>query len=229
MPTAFSRPTNKRTASTTCLDWLTPPIHEARADDRCRQFQQRFVDIQPSFKADSQLAKACKPAVRPLHHPPVFAQPLAALNASSSNPANDAPLPQVGSASLEVVAFVGVQLCRSSTGTSWQASNRRNRVHAPLEHLGVVPVRAADQDHQWDASGIYDDVPLGAELASVRGVGARFLPPRRLGTEEPSMLARLQSIWSCSRKRVSMAWCSCSQTPAAFQSRRRRQQVMPLP
>ncbi len=211
------------------LDWLTPPIHEARADDRCRQFQQRFVDIQPSFKADSQLAKACKPAVRPLHHPPVFAQPLAALNASSGNSANDAPLPQVGSASLEVVAFVGVQLCRSSTGTSWQASNRRNRVHAPLEHLGVVPVRAADQDHQRDASGIYDDVPLGAELASVRGVWARFLAPRGLGTEEPSMLARLQSIWSCSRKRVSMAWCSCSQTPAAFQSRRRRQQVMPLP
>src|SRR5260221_13392892 len=85
------------------------------------------------------------------------------------------------------------------------------------------------QDHQRDASGIYDDVPLGAELASVRGVWARFLAPRGLGTEEPSMLARLQSIWSCSRKRVSMAWCSCSQTPAAFQSRRRRQQVMPLP
>ena len=211
------------------LEWLTPPIHEARTDDRRGQFQQRFVDIQSSFKADSQLAKACKPAVRPPHHPPVFAQPLAALNASSSNPANDAPLPQVGSASLEVVAFVGVQLCRSSTGTSWQASNRRNRVHAPLEHLGVVPVRAADQDHQRDASGIYDDVPLGAELASVRGVWARFLAPRGLGTEEPSMLARLQSIWSCSRKRVSMAWCNCSQTPAAFQSRRRLQHVMTLP
>jgi len=126
------------------LEWLTPPIHEARTDDRRGQFQQRFVDIQSSFKADSQLAKACKPAVRPPHHPPVFAQPLAALNASSSNPANDAPLPQVGSASLEVVAFVGVQLYRSSTGTSWQACNRRNRVHAPLEHLGVVPVRSAD-------------------------------------------------------------------------------------
>jgi len=99
------------------LDWLTPPIHEACADDRCRQLQQRFVDIQPSFKADSQLAKACKPAVRPLHHPAVLAQPLAALNASSGNPADDAPLPQVGSASLEVVAFVGVQLGWSFTGT----------------------------------------------------------------------------------------------------------------
>lgn len=187
------------------------------------------MDIQPSFKADSQLAKACKPAVRPLHRPPVFAQSLAALNASSGNPADDAPLPQIGSASLEVVAFVCVQLGWSFTGTPWQASNRRNRVHTPLEHLGVVPVRAADQDHQRDASGIYDDVSFGAELASVRGVRARFLAPRGLGTEESSMLARLQSIWLCSRKRISMAWCNCSQTPATFQSRRRRQQVMPLP
>ncbi len=99
------------------LDWLTPPIHEACTDNRCRQLQQRFVDIQPSFKADSQLAKASKPAVRPLYHPSVLAQPLAALNASSGNPADDAPLPQVGPASLEVVAFVGVQLSWSFTGT----------------------------------------------------------------------------------------------------------------
>src|SRR5256885_11037991 len=89
------------------------------------------------------------------------------LSLHDALPIYDAPLPQVGSASLEVVAFVGVQLCRSSTGTSWQASNRRNRVHAPLEHLGVVPVRAADQDHQRDASGIYDDVPLEIGRAHV--------------------------------------------------------------
>nr|MBS3719750.1 hypothetical protein [Delftia sp. PE138] len=165
----------------------------------------------------------------PLHHPAMLAQSLATLNASPGNAAGDAPLSQVRTATLVVIALVGMQLRWSFAGAPSQACNRRNRVHAPLEHLGVVPVRAADQDHQRDASGIYDDVPLGAELASVRGVGARFLAPRGLGTEEPSMLARLQSIWSCSRKRVNMAWCSCSQTPAAFQSRRRRQQVMPLP
>ena len=43
------------------------------------------------------------------------------------------------------------------------------------------------------------------------------------------MLARLQSIWSCSRRRTNMAWCSFCQTPLALQSRSRRQQVMPLP
>ena len=111
-------------------------------NDRCRQLQERFVDIQPSFKADSQLAKACKPAVRPLHHPAVLAQPLAALNASSGNPADDAPLPQVGSASLEVVTFFGMQLCWPLTGTPWRACNRRNRVYTLCEHLGVQTIGA---------------------------------------------------------------------------------------
>jgi len=112
-----------------CLEWLTPPIHEACAYDRCRQLQQCFVDIQSSFKADSQLAKACKPSVRPLHHPAVLAQPLAALNASFGNPADDAPLSQVGSASLEVIAFVGMRLRGPFTDSSWQPCNRRNRIH----------------------------------------------------------------------------------------------------
>ena len=90
----------------------------------------------------------------------------------SANPAGNASVPQ-----LVVVVFVGAQLCWSFTGASRQACNRRIRVHAPLKHFGVVPVRAADQDHQGDASGIYNDVSLGAELASVRRVGAHFLPP----------------------------------------------------
>ena len=118
------------------LEWLTPPIHEARTDDRCCQLQQRFVDIQPSFKADSQLAKACKPAVRPLHHPAVLAQSLAAFNAPSGNTASDAPPPQVLSATLVVIALVGVQLCWPFTGTPCQACNRRNRIHAPLVCFG---------------------------------------------------------------------------------------------
>ena len=43
------------------------------------------------------------------------------------------------------------------------------------------------------------------------------------------MLARLQSIWLCSRRHTSMAWCKRCQTPLAFQSHKRRQQVIPLP
>ncbi|AIJ48476.1 hypothetical protein Cthiooxydans_37820 [Comamonas thiooxydans] len=92
-----------------------------------------------------------------------------------------------------------------------------------------MPVGTTDEDQQWDASSIYDEVALGAKLASVRGVGARFLAPRGLGTVEPAMLARFQSIWSCSRRRTSKAWCKRCQTPLVFQSRKHRQQVIPLP
>ena len=67
-----------------------------------------------------------------------------------------------------------------------------------------MSVRTADKNYQRDASGVYDEVSFGAEFSSVGGVWTRFLAPRGLGTEEPSMLARLQSIWSCSRKRISM-------------------------
>ena len=115
--------------------------------------------------------------MHPLHHPAMIAQSLATLNASPGNEAGDAPLPQVSTATLVVIALVGVQLRWSFARAPSQACNRRNRVHAPLEHLGVVPVCTADQDHQGNASGIYNDVSLGTEPASVRGVGARFLAP----------------------------------------------------
>ena len=163
------------------------------------------MDIQPSFKADSQLAKACKPAVHPLHHPLVFAQALAALNASSGNAANDAPLPQVGSASLEVVAF-----CR--------------RAALPVFYGDVLAGQQSQESRPRTISNIVEScrfAPLtkitsGMPLASTTicrlepslplsvGFGARFLP-LGLGTEESSWLARLQSIWSCSRKQVCMA------------------------
>lgn len=109
----------------------------------------------PALKVDSQLAKAGKLSVRTLHYPAMLAQPLAAHNAWSGTQADDAPQPQVGSASLEVIAFVCVQLVWSFTGTPCQLCNR---ARALLKHLGVMPVRTAGQAHQRIATGIYDDV-----------------------------------------------------------------------
>ncbi len=60
------------------------------------------------------------------------------------------------------------------------------------------------------------------------GLGPVSWPPG-LEALAPSMLTRSQSIWSCSRSRRSIAKCSRCHTPAACQSRRRRQYVMPLP
>ena len=116
-----------------------------------------------SSRLSKQIRSLPKPANHPwgpLHHPAMLTQSLATLNASPGNAAGDAPLSQVRTATLVVIVLVGVQLRWSFAGAPSQACNRRNRVHAPLEHLGDVPVRTADQDHQRDASGIYIDVPL---------------------------------------------------------------------
>ena len=178
-----------------------------------------------NFKSASwmsrRLSKRIRSLPKPANHPCVLSTTQRCLPSLS--------LPQMGTAAFVVIAFVSMQLRWSLARSTLQACNARDRIQAPLEHHGVMSVRPADKNHQRDASGVYDDVPLGAEFSSVGGVRACFLAPRGLGTEEPSILARLQSIWSCSRKRISMAWCNLCQTPAALQFRSRRQQVMPLP
>lgn len=60
-----------------------------------------------------------------------------------------------------------------------QASNEWDCIHTLLKQHEVVPIGVADEDDQWNTSGIYDDVAFG--------VGARC--PRGISTEEPSMLA----------------------------------------
>ncbi len=184
----------------------------------------------------SRLSKRMRSLPKPANHPCVLSttqrcRPSRSLLSTPlfGNPTGDTPLLQIGAAARVVVAFVSMQLRWPATRLAPQPSDGRQSVDAFLEHHRIVPVRTADQYHQRNASRVYDDVPLGAEFSPVRGVGARLLAPRGLGTDEPSTLARLQSIWSCSRRRTSMAWCSFCHTPAAFQSRSRRQQVMPLP
>jgi hypothetical protein len=122
-----------------------------------------------------------------------------------------------------------MQLTRALAGLAIQARHCRNGIKRGLECYRIVPVGTRDRDGQWNALRVYDDVPLRSELAPVGWVRAGFLAPRGLDTLAPSMLARSQSIWSCSRNRRNIARCSCSHTPATCQSRRRRQHVMPLP
>lgn len=122
------------------------------------------------------------------------AQPLVDLDASSGNPADDASLLQIVTAARVVVALVGMQLGWSAARLALQSPDGWQSIDAFLEHHRIVPIRTTDQYHQRNAPRVYDDVPLGAEFSPVGGVGAGFLAPGGLGTEEPSMFARLQSI-----------------------------------
>lgn len=149
---------------------------------------------QLTLESDSQFAKARKPAMRALHNPAVFAQPLAAFNAFSRNATGDATPPQIVPASLVVIPLVRMQFGGSPTRSAAQPFDGWQCIQTLLEQHRVMPIRCAYQDNKGYTSSIYDDMSLGAEFASICGVGACFRAPRGLGTDEPSMLARPQSI-----------------------------------
>ncbi|MDR8737388.1 hypothetical protein FEP94_04140 [Burkholderia pseudomultivorans] len=187
------------------------------------------MNVETSLEANAQFAEAGKPGVRALDHPAMPSQPFLAFYSAPGNARRDPSLFQVLPAAGKVVALVRMQFVRAFAGLAAQARYRRYRINRALECHRIMPVGAGDRDRQGNAPGVYDEVSLRPELATVRWVGAGFLAPRGLATLSASTLARPQSIWSCSRNRRSIARCSLSHTPAACQSRKRRQQVMPLP
>ncbi len=187
------------------------------------------MGVQTTFETDPQLAEARQPRMRSLHHPAMPSQSLAAFHSPPGDSCGNAALTQMPATSLEVVPLVGVQLVRSAAWTPLQASNRRQCIDQWLEHHRIMSVRTRHHQRQRHPATVNDQMPLATRFAAVGWVRARFLAPRGLATLAPSILARLQSIWSYCRRRPSNVWCSRSQTPDCCHACRRRQQLMPLP
>lgn len=201
----------------------------SRADNGSGQGEQREMNVEPALEADAQLAETGNPGVDAFDNPTMPPEPLLAFHPTTRNTCCDAALPQILPAASKVVALVRVQFAGAFAWLAWQARYRWDSINGLLEGNRIMPVGPRDCDGQRHTARIYDEVSFRSELASVRRVGASFRAPRGLETLAPSMLARPQSIWSCSRNRRNIARCSLVQTPAACQSRSRRQQVMPLP
>jgi hypothetical protein len=125
-----------------------------------------------------------------------------------------------------------VQFGRPFAGSARPAArphNGWNRIDEWEELGGVVGVGGREADGQRDAVPIDNQVVFGAGLATVGRVGTGGCAPLLARTLRLSALARDQSTVASSPSRFSSMVCSFSQTPAACQSRRRRQQVTPLP
>ena len=150
--------------------------------------------LQLPLESDAQLAKACEPAMRALYNPSMFAQTLAALYSFSCNATGDPSSLQIVTATLVVISFVCMQLGWSAPWPAFESFDRWQRIQALLKPHRVMPVCCTDHHNQRNAASVYNNMARAAELASVCRVGACLLAPRGLGTDEPSMLARAQSI-----------------------------------
>jgi hypothetical protein len=190
------------------------------------------MDIGPPLIPHAQATEAVKPGPGALDVPAVPAQPLARLDASARDSAADVVRPAVPPAVRLVVAFVRVHLRRPPAGPARAPGGppqRRDRLEHPLEDHRGVDVGGGEERREREPLGIDHQMALRARLAAIRWIRPGRLAPLFAGTEVESITARDQSIWSASLRRWSSVRSSRRQTPAACQSRKRRQQVLPLP
>ncbi len=128
---------------------------------------------------------------------------------------------------LAVIRPVGEQRLWPELGVS---SGRRDAIDERQQLGDVVAVRRRGESaDQRDSLTVADHVVLGAQPATIDWRGACLGTPPFARTCELSTTARDQSSSPASCSSSNSTWCRRSQTPAPFQSRRRRQQVIPDP
>ncbi len=187
------------------------------------------MDVSAAFIADDQPLHLVEPGEGALHNPAVLPEPLAGVDAWSRDSALDPSISQYLLISSGAVALVGVEFSWALARMPHLSSDRWDGVEQGCKKTRLMHVGSRDHLREGNAVGVDHKMALRARFATIRRSRPGFLAPFFAGTVEASTAARLQSSWSASRNRLSSSCWSRSQTPAACQSRKRRQQVMPLP
>lgn len=170
-----------------------------------------------------------KPGQRTFDHPAGHTQAAAVIGVTASNQRRDSSLAKRLAMSVGVVAAVSLDHFRAMTRMPHLSAYRRDGIDQWEQLRHIVAIRPGQDHSERNAVRIRDRVVLRAVFPAIRGVGADFRPPKTARTELLSTMARDQSIWSAALSFARSAVCNLSHTPACCQSRRRRQQVIPLP
>jgi hypothetical protein len=187
------------------------------------------MDIGSPFIANLQPAITIEPGQGPLHHPAVAPEALAGIDPASCNARSDASLAQGLPTAGVVIPFVRMQLVRSLPRSPTGAFDGLNGIYRCLQHPGVMDIGRRLGYGERDPVSVGHNMALRARFAAIRRIRSGFGAPPGAGTLAESSDARDQSIRSACPSLSSSTWCILRHTPASCQSRRRRQQVMPLP
>ena len=187
------------------------------------------MDVGAPLVADGQPAETVEPSQGAFDDPALAAQALTRLDACAGDARNDVALPQQIATKAVGVAFVGVEFDRAFAPPSVGLFGRADGIDRLRQHRTLGDVGGGQHDRERDAGSVDHKMALRSRFAAIRRVRAGASAPLLAGVMAASTLARLQSIWSASPNRSSSVWRRRSQTPAACQSRSRRQQVMPEP
>lgn len=187
------------------------------------------MDVRTPLIANLKPSEAVQPRMRALYDPAMTAEPLFRLDSLAGDPRRDPSCTQRSLVLSRLVSFIRVQLDRALARTPSRPLDGLDGIHGLLEHRGVIDISCGQLDRERDALSIDNKMPLCALLAAIRWIFPGFFAPPGEGTVEASIEARLQSMRSAWPNRSNKTWWRRSQTPSSCQSRRRRQQVIPLP
>ena len=204
---------------------LQGPEGDEGASDACK----RTVDIDASLVADGETPEAIEPGEGAFDDPAIAAETLAGLDAAPGDARRDASLPAGAAAAAMIIGLVRVQLSRPAPRPAALAADRWDRIEHLLEGHAVMHIGPGQGERERDTVTVRDEVAFRAGTAPIGRVRPGRGTPFFAAMAELSSAARLQSMRLASCKRRSNSRCNRSQTPAACQSRRRRQQVTPEP
>ena len=187
------------------------------------------MDITTALIAYTQAAITIQPSKGSLHNPAVLSQADTFIDAPPPQTMNNASLFQSLAMLVTIVTAVGMQLVRTVAQLTSHSRQMWDGIDHLQEHGDVTHISACVPYDEGDSLSVDHKMALRARFAAICWVRAGFFAPPGAGTLPESMHARDQSICSTVDKRSNKTRCSCSHTPASCQSRRRRQQVIPLP
>ncbi len=207
-------------------------VEESQADEGAAELEKSLVDVGAALVAEGQPPELGEPGESALGHPPMAPQLFAGLDPLAGDPAADAAAGQGLAAAARVVSLVGVQLTRPlarCTPGPPDAPDAGDGIDQLLEDSAVVDIGRRNLQCERDALPLDREVPLGARLAAAGRIWAGVWPPFLAGTVAASTAARSQSIPLRAPSSSRMTRWNACQTPAWCHSRKRRQQVTPLP
>jgi len=171
-----------------------------------------------------------EPAEGGSHHVAVLAEPAATGGVAFGDPGCHSMLTQ-GPTNLlfGIVGPIRQDFIRTFPRPTPALPDAGNRIHQGHHDLRIVNVGPRALHGQWGPLSVHNQMPLRTILAPIRGIRPGFRLPKSARTEQLSKAEVDQSMASAcptSSRRACRIFC---QTRADCQSRRRRQQVMPLP
>lgn len=189
------------------------------------------MDGRVAFVAGPEAAEVVQVREAAFDDPALATQTRSVLGAAAGDHRLDAASPEQAAVLVVVVAAVGEHQVGLLAGPADLAGNRARvqRVEQRQQLGDVVAVAAGQRDRERDAACVDQQVVFGARAGTIDRGRPRQEPPKRARTCEPSTEARDQSIAPAALSFTSSFWCSASHTPAACQSRSRRQHVTPDP